>query len=989
MSRIIFAAFSLCCLAFFQPACGQDDLSEPEAQNADIEEIIVTGTRIRRRDYESASPIVTVDASLFEQSGSPSVGTMLNTLPQFTPWMTESTNNRAGPNPTGQTIMDLRGLGFGRTLVLLDGKRIVPSNGYGSVDVNLIPPAIIQSVEVVSGGASAVYGSDAIAGVINFRTRKFTGLQADTSWAQTDAGDGQTWNAGITGGLQFSRGYAYGHISVAERDPIMQGDRKFSEVSRNYDEQQQDFIPMGSWIIRQGLYWDDYWNLPSQAAIDNYFMAVDPTYTAGAVTPATAGMGFNPDGSPFSVYPVYNFTGDWDEPLQPVETSYYSYNFAPDNFLRLPMDRTNFFGRAGIELGQDVELYAQLHWADYRSRVQLAPTPGNGMWIATDNPHIHPDLAAILDSRPDPDAPVWFAKRMTDLGPRKRAADYDARQIVLGASGSIGWISEWTFDIYGAFGQVEQSITTDGGFSLTAFEDLSMAPDAGASICGGEGMNPFGINSISPECAAYIRRTGSEKSEIRQTVGEATVSGPFFEMPAGTARAALGFLYKQDRYEDVGDETQRAQRMDPVYGYTVWDVQGMGGSDDLLGETSSREAFVEINLPLLADMPMARSLEVTLGLRYGDHSNAGTIDAWKADTIWQVSDPVTFRSSYQQAIRAPDFYALFSPQTEVTFNWYYGEPCDSTYVPETEDSSVQGAQQDPDVAALCIAQGIPEEELPNFIGRIWALGPSGGNPELAEEKAETITAGLVLRPSWDWVENLQASIDYYHIEVKDIVGYLGNPVLSCFNRDLNPSLDPENIYCQQFSRNTESFQIDDIRNIALNLSERTVSGYDLQVDAAFDAGPGQLRLHGVASYAESATQTAGPGSPQNKFAGKATRYGSGAATAFFSLVPRIRASAEVGYVLGRYDMNVTWRYISHVHDARIADFRLPSRQYWGLSFGFRPDSGFLEGLVVSGGVTNLTNTDPILYPSSIEANTEPSTYDVIGRRYFVRLGYRF
>ena len=176
-----------------------------------LEEIIVTGTRIPRPDYEAASPIVTVDASLFEQSGSPNVQTMLNTLPQFTAWMTENTNNRPGPIPTGQAIMDLRGLGFGRTLVLLDGRRIVPSNAYGSVDVNLIPPAVVERVEIISGGASAVYGSDAVAGVVNFRTRRFEGLEIEAAWEETDYSDGTGWNAGITGGLEFSRGYAYGH----------------------------------------------------------------------------------------------------------------------------------------------------------------------------------------------------------------------------------------------------------------------------------------------------------------------------------------------------------------------------------------------------------------------------------------------------------------------------------------------------------------------------------------------------------------------------------------------------------------------------------------------------------------------------------------------------------------------------------------------------------------------------------------------------------
>ncbi len=289
---------------------------------------------------------------------------------------------------------------------------------------------------------------------------------------------------------------------------------------------------------------------------------------------------------------------------------------------------------------------------------------------------------------------------------------------------------------------------------------------------------------------------------------------------------------------------------------------------------------------------------------------------------------MTLRSSYQQAIRAPDFYALFTPQTKDTMWWFDGEPCESTY--DGGDFNPPGAPQDPDVAALCIAQGIPEEELQNFVDpKRFGVVTLGGNTELEEETAETFTAGLVLRPSWNFLAGLQASLDYYYIEVRDIVGYLGDPIFACFDRDTNPTLNPENIYCQQFSRNPVTYQIEDIWDIAINLSEISVSGYDLQVDVAFDAGPGQLNLHGVASYAESATQTAAPGSPEQEFAGKATGYSIMADSTFFSHVPRFKASADAGYIVGPFDVNLMWRYISSVDDEWIPDFVIPSRHILG------------------------------------------------------------
>ena len=984
-SSVSFAAVS--CLLLGESVLGQTEDASPDAETPAIDEIVVTGTRIARADYESASPLVTVDSSLFDQSGSPSVQTMLNTLPQFTGWMTENANNRSGPNPTGQAILDLRGLGFGRTLVLLDGQRIVPSNAYGSVDVNLIPPAIVERVEIISGGASAVYGSDAVAGVVNFKTLRFKGLEVEASWEQTDRNDGSGWTVGITGGLEFSRGYAFGHLSLADRDPVTQGDREYSEVSRGYDIDQGKFIPFGSPAIRQGRWFPFPFNAPSQAVIDAYFTARDPTYTPGAVEP-TDSMGFNPDGSPFATEPVYNFTGDMNEPLQPVETSFYTYNFAPDNYLRLPMERTNFFGKAGIDLSPDTELFVQTLWANYRSNVQFAPTPLFGVYVGANNPHVDPGLAAMIASRPDPSQPLFLFRRMTEVGLRQRTADYDILQVVIGLNGDFDSINDWRFDAYGSWGGVNESRTIRNGVSQIAFEELSLAPDAGASICGGSGMNPFGIGSISPDCADYVRRDGSERTEVRQIVAEASVSGPLFELPAGSAQAAFGVFYKEDQFENLGDESLEGQRIDPVFGFTTPDVAGVGGGESIRGTTRSKEVFGELNVPLLADLPLAQLLEVTLGLRYGDHSNAGAVDAWKAETIWQIKDPLMFRSSYQEAVRAPDFIALFQPQTPQIYEWgFNGEPCDSTFTPFDD---ILGAQQDPDVAALCVAQGIPEDELPNFVDTDnTGFGISGGNPDLTEERAKTFTAGIVIRPTWGIFNGLQASVDYYDIDTRDIVAYIGFPLYDCFDRAVNPSLDPNNIFCQQFSRNPTTYQVENIQETAINLAQMSVSGYDFQADIAFEAGPGQLRLHGWASYAESATQFAGTGSAVQEFAGKATPINVTAQSAFFSLVPKWKGTAEASYFIGSYDFIARWRYVGSAQDERVDDFGLPARQYFDLTLGFTGVNGWLEGLSLRGGINNLMDKEPVVYPSWVEANTEPSTYDALGRRYFVRLNYLF
>ncbi len=263
-------------LGALSAAIGYAPLAAAQAvDDADIEEITVTGSRLVRQDYQAASPISTVDAKLFSDTGSPTIETVLNTLPQFVPAITSTSNN---PSNGGQANVSLRGLGTSRTLVLLDGRRVSPSNPTGVVDLNLIPASLIENVEVITGGASAVYGSDAIAGVVNIKTRQFVGLELTSNYGITDEDDGERLSLGITGGLESAdgRGYAFGTLNWADRKKILQGERPFSSVALDWDG--DSFEPLGSSTIRQGR-WDAIGaNAPTQAAIDAYFGARDPAY---------------------------------------------------------------------------------------------------------------------------------------------------------------------------------------------------------------------------------------------------------------------------------------------------------------------------------------------------------------------------------------------------------------------------------------------------------------------------------------------------------------------------------------------------------------------------------------------------------------------------------------------------------------------------------------------------------------------------------------
>ncbi|HSN70116.1 MAG TPA: TonB-dependent receptor plug domain-containing protein, partial [Steroidobacteraceae bacterium] len=297
------------------------------AEAVELEEIVIGGSRIVREDYRSASPIVTVSEQLFEQTGAVTVETVLNSLPQFVPSITNTSNN---PSNSGQANVELRGLGAERTLVLLDGRRIVPANGTGVVDLNLLPASVIGSVEITSGGASAVYGSDALAGVVNFRTRDFEGLEIESNWGRTTSGDGDAWQTSITAGSSFADGRTHGLLvlTYADREAVRQADREFTRVALGYDRD-RGFVPLGSPTIEEGRV-----IVPaSQQAFDALF--VERYGAAPAGSPLQTAFGFNPDGSLFttgdgSSGSVLNFRGPREAGFNDAA---YTYNFAPPNYL--------------------------------------------------------------------------------------------------------------------------------------------------------------------------------------------------------------------------------------------------------------------------------------------------------------------------------------------------------------------------------------------------------------------------------------------------------------------------------------------------------------------------------------------------------------------------------------------------------------------------------------------------------------------------------
>jgi len=973
------------------------------AQDEELEQVLVTGSRIARPDFDSASPIVSVTEELFQRTGSNTVETALNTLPQFVPSYTSTSNN---PGNNGQANVNLRGLGTTSTLVLLDGKRLMPANGEGVADLNVVPPALIESVEIITGGASAVYGSDALAGVVNFKLKRdFDGVEIDGSWGQTDRGDSTQYEAGLTAGTNFAegRGSIMGYVGYADRELATYGDRDFTKYPLLYAGGPgrgtlgpgDSFLPGGSEFIEEGRVNLTNGDNPINPAVFDELMVSygyapgevpyfgPPFFPDGPLSTNTQ-FGFNSDGTVFTAgnfffsanqfSAVRNFRGERD----PVFYSdyLYSYNFMPDNALQLPLERNSAFLRAEFELSEAARFYAQGLYADYSTTAQLAPTPVGNVFVPVGNPFVPADLKLLLDSRDDPTAAFTFAKRLSETGPRTGTFDNEIYQVMLGLVGRV--LDGWSYEAYAQLGANDQENFQTGNVLRSRMEELTFAPDGGVSICGG--FDPFGKGSISAECLEYIQVDASNHAAVDQAIAEVSLTGPLASLPAGDLVAAFGVFYKEDKYEYVASPAASVL----LPGGRA-DIQGFEASQDIKGDDHNLDLYMELLVPLLRDVPGVQSLETVLGYRSSDYASAGRFDSWKAELLYQPVESLRVRGSYQDAVRAPSVFELYLPQVAIEVNFSFDDVRDPCTVDSPERTGTDAAG----VEALCLAQGMPASVLPTFVDSDeLATGIQGGNPGLEQEAASTVTLGLVWTSPLDHpaLSSLQLSLDWYQIEIDDKIWFVGYDdfVPFCYDARYNPDLSVSNQWCALFGRDATSGEITDVHQMFNNAADWETSGVDVQVDWRFDLGPGRLGVSWLVSWLDSysvaVTGSTVPAIEKTGTIGRIPFDGDS--------LPEWKANLHASYAWRELTVGATWRYIDSMTDGG-ADFRIPRVDYFDLNANYEFSSGLLEALWLGIGVENVTDEDPPIFPSLGQANTDPSQYDVFGRRYYASLHYSF
>ena len=946
-----------------------------KAEDQTLEEIVVTGTRIARPNLDAATPIVAVPRAAFERTGSGTAETTLNRYPQFQPGYTSTANNAGNLNrySDGRAGLNLRGLGDNRTLTLVDGRRLVPVNGNGETDLNVIPPALIESADIVTGGASAVYGSDAIAGVVNFRLRHdFEGVELGGRWAQTDRGDGEEYDVSLTAGTHFAadRGSVMGYVAYYDRAQINQPARNFSRAPLGYQGPGKGitgpdnaYIGFGSSATEEGLAFLD-------SADPDVFEEVFRSYGYKDVAPQFR-IGFNADGTLFTMdYPVTNFRGQGD----PLTSNSVVHSYNPANYvaLQMPLTRTSAFAAGSFHVTDDLELYAQGIYADYTVNTQLAPVPLQEVVMPPSNPFIPPDFKRLLDSRPDPDAPFGFRKRLTINGPRVQENNYDMQQLTAGARGRLA--GEWDFDVYAQYGASSQWKHQTGNVSRSKVEELTFAPDGGASACGG--FSPFGLDSVLPDCAEYIAVDAGIHADVRQLIAEASARGAPLTLPAGELRLAIGAQYRSDEYQYRAD-----QALKTFYGDSP-DIVGIEAADDIDGDDHNIDVYVEAAIPLLAGLPGVESLETVLGFRHSDYESAGGVDAWKAEMLYQPVTTVRLRTSYQHAVRVPSIFELFLPGTAGLGEFDSGEPC------STESDQRQG----PDralVEALCIAQGMPAEVLADY-SAYSILTTISGNPDLDPEKADTLTAGIVVRPASasSWLADLQFTIDWYRIEIDDSVTFTDavGSVSNCFDPVLNPGYSADNYWCTLFGRDPHTGEIVNAVDTFRNLATSMTSGVDFQLDWRVPIGPGQLGVGWYVGWLDEFEIRTTNQAPAEHFAGTVG--------GFAGSYPEWKWLMDLRYSWHELECGMAWRYVgSTIDNARFFEtpdvVAVPHKDYFDIDAGYTFENGWVHNLTIRAGIENLTDEPPPIIPNWSLANTDPSQFDVLGRRYYVTLALRF
>ena len=1011
--KLLASTVLTCAILGAAPAAAQE-VAPPEAADESSDTIIVTGSRIVRPNLESNSPVAVVTGEQVVANADITLDTFLNTLPQVNPAGTTTSNN---PGNNGQSNINLRGLGSNRNLVLVNGRRPMVSASDQTVDLNTIPQGLIERIDVTTGGAGAAYGADAIAGVVNVIMKDdFEGIDLRATYSnsipKTDAREYQI-SGTIGGNFADGRGNLAFSVEYSKREALIKAQRAFASQATSTT----GTFPTGRYTAVSG-------NPIAQSAINALFAG----YGVAAKDIPTEGLiGFNSDQSVFGIgtfnnpRDVANFRYDLASAANPnlnFFPDFYTYNFDIVNILVLPLERKSAFLQGHYEISPSFDFFVQAGYTDYTSFSALAPTPlgtnikapgensaiqassslvlpggtFTGLVVPTTNPFIPTDLRTLLNSRTGDNAflagsgateafPLGY--RFLGTGLREQSFDNEVLQGLVGLRGEIA--EGWRYEAYYSWGETTIDQEARGNVNVQRVQELLEAPDGGASICEG-GFNPFGIQPLSDECVAYVDETGFTSTKFTQKIAQAYVSGELAQLPAGALSVVLGFEQRQFRYS-----------FDP--GALFGPIAGFNTSTPDLGTNKFTDFFGELLVPIAKDESWADTLELSLTAR---HSKSDFNDiqngvdgapsknwAYGGTLTWAPIPEVRFRGSYQHSVRAPNFGELFSggggfPQIF--------DPC-STNTQFRQNGGTAAA-------ALCQATGLNASLLSSFVATPGAQAfiTTTGNPNLKPETSDAFTIGTVFTAL-----GFTGSIDYYNIKIKDTIFQpdVNEIIASCYGyNNINPDLDTDSDYCGGIFRSggniaaiflPEALGGDPATGYFQNVNQGSVktSGIDFQLGyrlpTTFVNEDAALNLSLMVNYLID-YKVEGLGGLKTDYAGTASYFGAGLGTSF----PRWRGTANIAWALNPVTLSSRIRYIDSMENRAAKqfigeEFTGPGTVWY---FDFAAETT-IDNLTFRVGVNNAFNKQPPSYAPNVQSGTDPSLYDVIGRRGYVSARLRF
>ncbi|HVT33946.1 MAG TPA: TonB-dependent receptor [Nevskiaceae bacterium] len=978
---------------FFAPAIYAQDATTPTApppQSAEsptvLDTVQVTGTRLARPGYSTPTPTTSVTARDIRDSGTTNLGDYLDNLPQLSS-SANMANSTQFIGTAGLNELDLRDLGTSRTLVLVNGHRHVGAlGGDTAVDINTIPQDLVERVDFITGGASAIYGADAVTGVVNFvLTQNFEGLsvraQTGTNW---DGGYDKNLVA-ITAGTNFAgdRGNFVLAGEFAQQSRLTAKERPSMALQRSYLQNPLDVDGNGNPIEKPN-------RRPNMILVPG--AGTNETSEGGTVLTA----GYINDGNIRDAYlfdPGGNFRRVRIDGIVDAgnelcsDCDYLDENAYQD--LQPAFDRYNLTAMSHFQISDWARLDVEGNFAHTRALTYFFPSfddvfQGNAIAIQPDNAYMPAGLQAFFTSHNKRE--VMVNRIDADAGLRAEKDERDMTQVTLALTGNLPFSPTWNYNLSAVYGHTRIDTTFINNRINDRFSEATDAVvdpmthnivcratiDSKAKLPGTNTpvpadarvgcipTNVFGAGAINQASANWFNATGLETDGVSLAVYTAyLVNDALIDLPAGPLAAALGTEYRLEQSNTLPDALSAT-------GATFNNILL-----PLSGGFHAWDGFAETSVPLIGGIPLVKLLELELAARYSSYNTIGSTLSSKVGLNWTVAPDLRIRSTFARAVRAPNIGELYSPASQDFF--FVNDPCSQKNVKNAPDPAIRSNN--------CAALNIPAD-FHSHADADTIPGVSGGNPDLTEERATTWTAGAVLTPRW--ITGWSVSVDFWDISINNAIDLLD--AQDILNKCVDDAGGPNTQFCALVTRDPTSHEITNIVDIEENVQRLTARGVDFESSYKFPIAGGSTEFHLVGTYLNQLRTYPFQSEPKRSFEAAGV-LGD----------PRWQINLDTRYDHGPLSFTWSIRWIDkqylvdrdtlQAHPDAQEPIRAGTRFYHDVQARYHLP-GSMKAVEVYAGVDNLLNADIPTAGSLLGVGTGSAIYDNVGRFLYAGVEYK-